>query len=201
MTQHQEPQQPWPNQPPAYGTPAQQPAPPPRKRKAPIWLIVTTAVIVGLCGIGTVTAIATSSTELDEPAAAPASTDAANEPAADEPTSQPTEPAPEPEPEPEPEPDLSAAQEQAVGMADDYLAYTAFSRKGLIEQLEFEGFETADAEFAVDYLDVDWKEQAAKMAEDYLDYSNFSRQGLIEQLEYEGFSREQAEYGVNEAGL
>ena len=69
--------------------------------------------------------------------------------------------------------------------AKDYLDYTAFSRSGLINQLvEFDGFSTADATFAVDHITVDWNEQAAKAAKDYLDVSGFSRSGLIDQLEY-----------------
>jgi colicin import membrane protein len=76
-----------------------------------------------------------------------------------------------------------------------------FSRSGLIEQLEFEGFSEEDAEFAVDSLDVDWMEQAAIVAESYLENMHFSRQGLIDQLEFEGFTTEQAEYGVTETGL
>lgn len=79
--------------------------------------------------------------------------------------------------------------------------YDSFSRKGLIEQLEFEGYSTKDATFAVVSLNVDWNEQAAKKAEDYLDYDNFSRSGLIEQLEFEGFTTAQATYGVNQTGL
>jgi hypothetical protein len=89
----------------------------------------------------------------------------------------------------------------AVESAQSYLDYSAFSRKGLIEQLEFEDYSSADATFAVDYINPDWNEQAAKSAEQYLDYSSFSRQGLIEQLVYEGFSQSQAEYGVDQAGL
>ncbi len=112
------------------------------------------------------------------------------------------EPAPEPEPEPEPEPDdLTVSQENARGSAADYLEYAAFSRTGLIEQLEFEGYSTEDATFAVDSLTVNWNEQAAKSAKDYLSYSSFSRSGLIEQLIFEGYTREQAEYGVNQTGL
>ena len=61
------------------------------------------------------------------------------------------------------------AQAEAVESAESYLSYTAFSRKGLIEQLEFEGFSTADATFAVDHITVDWNEQAAKSAKSYLD--------------------------------
>ena len=86
-------------------------------------------------------------------------------------------------------------------MANDYLDYTAFSRKGLIKQLEFEGFSKADATFAVDSLDVNWNEQAAAMAENYLDYTSFSRKGLINQLVFEGFTLSQAQYGVKQAGL
>jgi Host cell surface-exposed lipoprotein len=91
--------------------------------------------------------------------------------------------------------------------AENYLDFSAFSRKGLIEQLSSEygeGFSKADAIYAVNHLDVDWNEQAAKSAKNYLDQSAFSRQGLIEQLssEYgEGFSRAQAVYGVNQTGL
>ncbi len=95
----------------------------------------------------------------------------------------------------------TTSQQQAVRMAKDYLAYTAFSKKGLIEQLVFEGFSNEDASFAVEKISVDWKEQAAKMAKNYLDYTSFSRSGLIEQLVFEGFSNEDATYGADSVGL
>lgn len=98
-----------------------------------------------------------------------------------------------------PKPVLTSGQENALRTADDYLAYTAFSREGLIEQLEFEGYSTADATFAVDYLNVNWKEQAAQSARNYLDMSGFSRSGLIQQLEFEGYTTKQATYGVDQA--
>jgi hypothetical protein len=88
-----------------------------------------------------------------------------------------------------------------VGSARDYLDYTAFSRSGLIGQLEYEGYSTDDATWAVDSLNVNWNEQAAKSAQDYLDYTSFSRSGLIEQLEYEGYTPDQAEYGVSQVGF
>ncbi|MDI9916721.1 Ltp family lipoprotein [Rhodococcus sp. IEGM 1379] len=100
-----------------------------------------------------------------------------------------------------PEPGMTGGQKNAVRAAKDYLAYTAFSRQGLIEQLEYEDYSTADATFAVDYVAPDWNEQAAKAAADYLDYSAFSRQGLIEQLEYEGYTTAQAQYGVEQTGI
>lgn len=148
-------------------------------------------LLIGACAADTTAEV--------EPEPAPVVTESEpeTEPVVDEPAD---EPEPEPEPEPE-EPELTVAQEQAIGSAEDYLDYTAFSRSGLIEQLEYEGFSTDDATWAVDNVTVDWNEQAAASAQAYLDYSSFSRSGLIEQLEYEGFTPEQAEYGVNETGL
>ena len=100
-----------------------------------------------------------------------------------------------------PEPELTRAEENAIRKAQEYLAFTSFSRSGLIDQLEFEGFASAEATLAVDYLDVDWNEQARLKAEEYLDFMSFSRSGLIDQLEFEGFTREQATYGVDQTGL
>jgi len=99
------------------------------------------------------------------------------------------------------EPSMTVSQEQAVSKAEDYLDYTSFSRSGLIKQLEFDDFTTADATFAVDHITVDWNEQAAKKAKDYLDYTSFSRGGLIKQLEFDGFTAAQAAHGVDSVGL
>lgn len=98
-------------------------------------------------------------------------------------------------------PSRTKAQEQAVGAAEDYLNYTAFSRSGLIDQLVYEGYSKKDATYAADHVEVNWNKQAAAKAKDYLDYDHFSRSGLIDQLEYEGFTHEQAVYGVGKAGL
>lgn len=91
-------------------------------------------------------------------------------------------------------------QKNALAKAKSYLDYSAFSYKGLIEQLEYEKFSTADATYAVDNCGADWFEQAAKKAKSYLSFMSFSRDGLIEQLEYEGFTHEQAVYGVEQNG-
>jgi Host cell surface-exposed lipoprotein len=96
---------------------------------------------------------------------------------------------------------FSVSEENAIGSAESYLDFSAFSRSGLIDQLEYEGFSTADATTAVDSITVDWNEQAAKSAESYLEFSTFSRSGLIDQLEYEGFTAAQAAYGVSQTGL
>jgi colicin import membrane protein len=105
------------------------------------------------------------------------------------------------EPKKEEPKSATVSQENAVAKAESYLEFTAFSKKGLIEQLEFEGFSNADAAFAVDNISVDWNEQAVKKAKSYLDFSSFSRQGLIDQLEFEGFTTEQATHGANQVGL
>lgn len=96
---------------------------------------------------------------------------------------------------------LTVSQENALGSAESYLGTGAFSRTGLIEQLEFEGYSKKDATFAADNVPVDWNEQAAKAAESYLEFQNFSRSGLIEQLEFEGFTSKQAAYGAESVGL
>jgi membrane protein involved in colicin uptake len=91
-------------------------------------------------------------------------------------------------------------EKNALRKADDYLAFTAFSYSGLIGQLEYEGYSTEEATYAVDNCGADWNEQAAKKAQQYIDYSSFSRSGLIDQLIYEGFSADQAEYGATAVG-
>ena len=105
---------------------------------------------------------------------------------------------------PVPEEDTSVnetvGQRNARKSAKSYLEYQAFSRTGLINQLEYEGYTTEEATYGVDALGADWNEQAAKSAKSYLEYQAFSRTGLIEQLEYEGFSTEQATYGAGANG-
>ncbi len=98
-------------------------------------------------------------------------------------------------------PASTVSQRNAVRSAEEYLDFAAFSREGLIKQLEFDDFSTADATFAVDHITVDWNEQAAKAAEGYLDFSGFSRGGLVAQLEFDGFTPSQAAYGATAAGL
>lgn len=102
---------------------------------------------------------------------------------------------------------ITLAMENALGSAEDYLEYSAFSRQGLIDQLSSEygsGYKTDEATWAVDQLKADWKKQAVRSAKDYLEYSSFSRQGLIDQLSSEygaQFTVEEATHAVNKIGL
>ena len=96
--------------------------------------------------------------------------------------------------------EVTLAQKNAVKQAENYLSFMAFSRTGLIKQLEFEGYSTEDATYAVDNIKVDWNEQCAKKAEEYLDFMAFSHDGLYNQLEFEGFTEEQIQYGLQAVG-
>lgn len=88
----------------------------------------------------------------------------------------------------------------ALKTAQSYLKYSAFSYKGLYDQLIYEKYTAEEAQYGVDFCGADWYEQAVKCAASYLKYMSFSRQGLIEQLEYEGFTHAQAVYGVSQNG-
>lgn len=94
----------------------------------------------------------------------------------------------------------SLGEQNALSTAQDYLSVMGFSQQGLKEQLLYEGYSDAEAEFALNHLTVDWNVQAEKVAKSYIDTMSFSRQGLLEQLLYEGFTQEQAEHGVSAAG-
>lgn len=89
------------------------------------------------------------------------------------------------------------SQSNARDSATSYLDMSGFSRTGLIEQLEYEGFSREDASYAADVLHVDWSSEALESAESYLDMSGFSRTGLIAQLEYEGFTPAEAAHGAD----
>lgn len=91
----------------------------------------------------------------------------------------------------------TVSQRNAVSKAASYLRTMAFSRSGLISQLEFEGFSNSDATYGVDAQKADWRAQAVKKGASYLRTMAFSRSGLISQLEFEGFSRSEATYGTD----
>jgi hypothetical protein len=95
----------------------------------------------------------------------------------------------------------TVGQRNAVQKAKQYLGIQGFSRKGLIRQLDFEGFTNEEAMYGADNANADWMEQSARKAKRYLSIQGFSRKGLIRQLEFEGFTSEEAAYGVRAVGL
>jgi len=100
----------------------------------------------------------------------------------------------------EEKPVFSLAQQNAISSAQNYLSFTGFSRTGLIDQLEFEGFSTEEATFGVDNAGADWNAEAAEKAQQYLEYSSFSRQGLYDQMAFEGFLPAEIEFGLAAVG-
>jgi Host cell surface-exposed lipoprotein len=89
---------------------------------------------------------------------------------------------------------------QAVRKAKEYLQYEAFSLKGLIKQLKFEGFSTGDATYGASHAAANWMKEAVLKAKEYLKMQAFSYSGLVKQLEFEGFTPAQAKHGARAAG-
>lgn len=92
------------------------------------------------------------------------------------------------------------AQKNAVAKAQSYLKYAGFSRTGLIDQLQYEGFSPEDSTYGADNAGADWLAEAAEKAQSYMDTSAFSRDGLAEQLQYEGFTPEEVAAGLAAVG-
>ena len=95
---------------------------------------------------------------------------------------------------------VTLGEKNALNSAKNYLSIMAFSKQGLIKQLEYEGYSEKEAQYGADNCGANWNEQASKMAKQYLDMMSFSKSGLIEQLKYEGFTTAQAEYGAKSVG-
>lgn len=91
-------------------------------------------------------------------------------------------------------------QKQARKKAKSYLKIMAFSKKGLINQLKFEGFSTKEAKYGVNHCKANWKKQAVRKAKKYLSIMAFSKSNLISQLRYDGFTMSQAKYAVKKVG-
>lgn len=95
------------------------------------------------------------------------------------------------------EEEVTFGMKNALGSAESYLDCMGFSKEGLKDQLEYEGYTNEEINYAVENVIVNWNEECVESAESYLDCMSFSRQGLIEQLEYEGFTNEQINYAMD----
>lgn len=94
-------------------------------------------------------------------------------------------------------PASASPRSNAISMAYSYLDTMPFSKAGLSDQLQYEGFKRPVADYAVNHIRVSWPKQAIRMAKSYLNTMAFSCSGLIDQLVYEKFSRANATYGAN----
>ncbi len=200
-----QPQQPGPygQQPGPYGQQPGQPYPPPLEQSKARggcmkWGLIIIGVLfaVGLCSVAVSGGDDDSETAAQETTTATFAAETTTQAPAESQSAEP-EPAPAQEPEAA-EPEVPREYLNALRSAKQYLDYTAFSRDGLVRQLEFENYSNDAAQYAVDNVGANWNEQAAKSAEQYLDYTSFSRQGLVDQLVFEGFTPEQAEYGASQ---
>ncbi|MSY17954.1 MAG: hypothetical protein F2735_01325 [Actinobacteria bacterium] len=109
----------------------------------------------------------------------------------------PTSPAP---------PRATVSQANAAKAAQGYLKFSAFSCQGLIDQLIYEQYSAADAQYGANATGVCTdpavsQANAAKAAQQYLKSSAFSCQELIDQLIYEQYSAADAQYGATSTGL
>lgn len=141
---------------PAMMQPMYEAQPPQKPWYTKMRVIIPIALVVGIIGLGAIfgggekdsaapkSAATASATESQEPA--PKSTpeesaDEATQESAKEPEEEPAETKAAPK-----APKMTVSQEQAVRKAEDYLDLASFSRSGLIDQLEFEGFTRKQAE-------------------------------------------------------
>lgn len=91
----------------------------------------------------------------------------------------------------------SPEQKQALKKAEQYIDLMGFSKEGLRDQLEYEGFENESIEYAIENVVVNWNEEALEKAEQYMDLMGFSKEGMRGQLEYDGFTDSEIEYAID----
>lgn len=128
-----------------------------------------------------------------------------NQPAkqpAEQPAEQPAPPATKPAAQPTtPASNVSAGESNALKSAKSYLDMGGFSKESLKGQLEYEGYDANQIQYALDNCGADWKKQALMSAKSYLGSNiGFSKLGLTEQLEYEGFTSDEVRYAIDNCG-
>ena len=128
-----------------------------------------------------------------------------NQPAkqpAKQPAEQPAPPATKPAAQPTtPASNVSAGESNALKSAKSYLDMGGFSKESLKGQLEYEGYDANQIQYALDNCGADWKKQALMSAKSYLGSNmGFSKLGLMEQLEYEEFTSDEVRYAIDNCG-
>ena len=97
--------------------------------------------------------------------------------------------------------------QNAINAAHQYLRFQAFSKQGLIDQLDSsygDGYSVSVATAAVNGLQVSWNAEAVLAAKQYLRNQSFSCRGLIQQLSSsfgDKFTLAQAQYAAHKIGL
>ena len=88
--------------------------------------------------------------------------------------------------------------ENAIESAEAYSNIFAYSKKGLIENLKYDGFSEDIAECAAKSINANWKENCVRSAHSYLEIISYSKEELIHQLDYVGFTAEEIDYAMNQ---
>jgi SOS response regulatory protein OraA/RecX len=94
----------------------------------------------------------------------------------------------------------SLGETNALKAAENYLDLMAFSKSGLADQLEYDGYTEKQIEFAVNNCYVDFAAEAAEAAENYIEIMAFSKQELTDQLEYDGYTENQIRFALQMVG-
>lgn len=120
----------------------------------------------------------------------------------EQPAEQPAPPATKPAAQPTtPASNVSVGESNALKSAKSYLDMGGFSKESLKGQLEYEGYDANQIQYALDNCGADWKEQALESAKSYLsDDIGFSKLGLMDQLEYEEFTSDEVQYAIDNCG-
>lgn len=120
----------------------------------------------------------------------------------EQPAEQPAPPATKPAAQPTtPASNVSAGKSNALKSAKSYLDMGGFSKESLKGQLEYEGYDANQIQYALDNCGADWKKQALMSAKSYLGSNmGFSKLGLTEQLEYEEFTSDEVRYAIDNCG-
>ena len=91
----------------------------------------------------------------------------------------------------------TAEQREAYFAAFDLYTNGYYSRVGLIDRMENDGYVYEDAVWAVDRIDADWYADAVGYANYLLGEDNYTRGGLWSALSYAYFTDDQCDYGVS----
>ena len=93
----------------------------------------------------------------------------------------------------------TAGEKNALAAAKLYLSSMPLSYQGVLDQLEFDGYTSSEAQYGADNCGASWKEQAVRSAETYLGTMPLSEKRLREQLSFDGYTDEEVEYAIEKA--
>ena len=94
------------------------------------------------------------------------------------------------------DPSATIGEQNALAKAKAYISSSDFSKDKLRGQLEYEGFNTDEIEYALDKVPVDYNLEASNRAVLYYTTQNLSKQRIMTQLEFEGYTDSEINYAI-----